>query len=176
MYTGTKTKLREYKKDDVEIVKKYINQPEVKSLLHAGIPYLYTLEDEMKWYEEISALKDTYSFAIETIEDEKYIGGCGINNVDWKNSVAEIGIFIGNKDYWGKGYGTDAMQVLIKFIFNEMNINKIKLQVFSFNERAIKCYKKCGFMVEGVLRQEIFRNGRYHDDIVMGLLRDDYLG
>lgn len=176
MYTGTKTKLREYKKYDVEIVKKYINQPEVKSLLHAGIPYLYTLEDEMKWYEEISALKDTYSFAIETIEDEKYIGGCGINNVDWKNSVAEIGIFIGNKDYWGKGYGTDAMQVLIKFIFNEMNINKIKLQVFSFNERAIKCYEKCGFMVEGVLRQEIFRNGRYHDDIVMGLLRDDYLG
>ncbi len=174
MYTGKLTKLREYEKNDIEIVKSYINDPEIKSLLHAGVPYLYTLEDEMKWYEECSALKDTYSFAIETLENMKYIGGCGINNVDWKNSIAEVGIFIGNKDYWGQGYGTDAMCTLINFIFNQMNINKIKLQVFSFNKRAIKSYEKCGFVVEGVLRQEIFRNGKYHDDIVMGLLKDDY--
>lgn len=129
----------------------------------------------MKWFEGCSALKDTYSFAIETLEEHKYIGGCGVNSVDWKNSIVVVGIFIGDKDYWSKGYGTDAMQILIKFIFNEMNINKIKLQVFSFNERAINSYKKCGFKVEGVHRQEIFRNGKYHDDIIMGLLREEYL-
>jgi RimJ/RimL family protein N-acetyltransferase len=175
MYLGKKTRLREYRKEDIPKVQRYINDPEIRSLLHVGIPYLYTLEDEMKWYEERTALKDTYTFAIETIGDKKYIGGCGVNRVDWKNSVAEVGIFIGDKDFLGKGYGTDAMQTLISFIFNEMNINKIKLKVFSFNKPAIKSYEKCGFKVEGVLRQEIYRDGSYHDDIVMGLLKEEYL-
>lgn len=175
MYTGKKTKLREYRIDDVETVLKYINDPEIKHLMHNDVPYLLTLQDEMKWFEGRSAKKDTYSFAIETLEDGKYIGGCGINTLDWKNSVACVGIFIGDKDYWGKGYGSDAMTTLIKFIFNQMNINKINLYVYDFNKRAIKSYEKCGFQIEGVLRQEVFKNGQYHDDIVMGILRDEYL-
>jgi len=88
--------------------------------------------------------------------------------------VATIGIFIGDKSFWGKGYGTEAIELLTDFIFNEMNINKVKLNVYSFNKRAVRCYEKCGFVREGVLRQEIYREGRYHDDIVMGLLRDEY--
>ena len=175
MYRGDKKRLREYREEDIETVQKYINDPEVKKLLHAGVPYLYTLEDEKKWYENCSAQNDTYSFAIETLEEKKYIGGCGVNRVDWKNSVVDVGIFIGDKEYWGKGYGTDAMLVLVSFIFKQLNINKIKLQVFAFNERAIKSYKKCGFRVEGVLRQEIYRDGKYHDDIVMGLLKDEFI-
>jgi RimJ/RimL family protein N-acetyltransferase len=142
--------------------------------LTPGIPYLNTLEDERKWVEGLSASKDNYSFAIETLEDGKYIGGCGLNSIDWKNSVAVVGIFIGDKNYWGKGYGTDAMEVLLKFIFGQMNIHKVKLNVFSYNERAIKSYKKCGFKVEGVMRQEIFRDGRYYDEIIMGLLKEEY--
>lgn len=175
MYIGEKVRLREYKKADIACAQKYINDSEVKNLLHPGIPYLYTFEDEEKWFNTLSATKDVYSFAIETIEDNKYIGGCGINNINWKNSVSEVGIFIGDKDYWGKGYGTDAMKILIKFIFNQMNINKIKLKVFSFNERAIKSYEKCGFKKEGILRQEIFRNGKYHDEIIMGILKSEYV-
>ena len=139
-----------------------------------GIPYLYTLENETKWYEGLSADKDQYSFAIETIEEEKYIGGCGVNSVDWKNSIAVIGIFIGDKNYWDKGYGTDAMKILVKFIFEQMNINKVKLNVYGFNERAIRCYEKCGFKKEGTLRQEIFRDGKYHDEYIMGILKEEY--
>ena len=174
MYEGKLVRLRAYKKEDIEVVLKYINDEEVKRNLIPGIPFPYTLEDEEKWYESNTALKDTYNFAIETLEDKKYLGGCGINEVDWKNSKAVIGIFIGNKEYWNKGYGTDVMNTLIRFIFEQMNINKIKLNVYSFNERAIKCYEKCGFKREGVLRQEIFRDGKYHDEIVMGLLKDEW--
>ncbi len=174
MYTGEKIKLCEYRKEYVEAAQQYVNDPEVKRLLHPGIPYLYTLEDEQKWFEGISGGKDEYSFAITTLEDGKYIGGCGVNSIDWKNSVAVVGIFIGDKDYWGKSYGTDAMKVFIKFIFEQMNINKIKLHTFSFNKRAIKSYEKCGFKIEGILRKEVFRDGEYHDDIVMGILRDEY--
>jgi RimJ/RimL family protein N-acetyltransferase len=174
MYTGQKVRLREYRKEDIERALLYVNDSEVKKLLTPGIPYLNTLEDERKWVEGLSASKDNYSFAIETLEDGKYIGGCGLNSIDWKNSVAVVGIFIGDKNYWGKGYGTDAMEVLIRFIFEQMNIHKVKLNVFSYNERAIKSYEKCGFKVEGVIRQEIFRDGRYYDDIIMGLLKEEY--
>ena len=174
MYTGKKIRLREYRKEDIKVVQTCINDPEIKKLVNPGIPYLYTFEDEEKWFEGLSAKNDQYSFAIETLADNKYIGGCGINSIDWKNSVAVIGIFIGDKEYLGKGYGTDAMNLLISFIFEQMNLNKIKLQVLSYNERAIKCYEKCGFTKEGVLREEIFRDGKYHDNIIMGFLKAEY--
>lgn len=174
MYTGKKVRLREYRLEDVKMAQDYINDPDVKRLLHPGIPYLYTFEDEKKWYDNMSATKDNYSFAIETLDDKKYIGGCGINEIDWKNSVVTVGIFIGDKEYWGKGYGTDAMMVLVKFIFEQMNLHKIKLHVYSFNVRAIKSYEKCGFVREGLLRQEMYRDGKYSDEVVMGLLSDEY--
>lgn len=174
MYKGEKIRLREYKKEDIKLAQEYINDSEIKKLLNPGIPFLYTYEDEEKWYENLSASKDTYNFAIETLEDKKYIGGCGINEVDWKNSYVVVGIFIGDKDYLGKGYGTDAMKVLMHFIFEQMNIHKIKLNVFSFNQRAIKSYEKCGFKVEGILRDELFVDGKYHDEVSMGILREEY--
>jgi RimJ/RimL family protein N-acetyltransferase len=138
-------------------------------------PFPLTLNEELKWFESISAFGDTYKFAIETIEDSQFIGGCSINNVDWKNSVGTIGIFIGDKEYWGRGYGTDAIKVLMSFVFLQMNINKIRLTCYSFNDRAVNCYKKCGFSIEGVLRQEIFKDGKYHDKIAMGILREEFL-
>jgi RimJ/RimL family protein N-acetyltransferase len=174
MYTGEKIRLREYRKEDIPKALKFMNDPEIKRFLTPGIPFLYTLEDETKWYDGQSALKDTYNFAIESLDEKNYIGGCGINSLDWKNSVAVVGIYIGEKTFWGKGYGTDAMNVLIKFIFEQMNINKIKLNVYDFNQRAVKSYEKSGFVKEGVLRQEIYKDGKYHDEYVMGLLRSEY--
>jgi RimJ/RimL family protein N-acetyltransferase len=174
MYKGEKVKLRAYKKEDLKSCVEFINDPEVKQNLTPGIPFPFKYEDELKWYDSLNPMSEkSYSFAIETLEEEMYIGGLGINSVDWKNSVAVVGIFLG-KDYFNLGYGTDAMKIIIKFIFEQMNINKIKLFVYSFNKRAIRTYEKTGFRVEGVLRQEIFRNGEYHDEIIMGLLREDW--
>lgn len=174
MYTGEKIRLRAYCREDVPQALAYMNDPEVKRLLTPGVPFPYTLEDEIKWYEGLTAMKDTYNFAIETLEDKRYIGGCGINSIDWKNNIVVVGIFIGDQSYWGKGYGTDAMKTLVNFIFNEMNIRKIKLNVYAFNERAVKSYEKCGFVKDGTLRQEIFREGKYHDEYSMSILRDEY--
>jgi len=166
--------LREYRKSDVETAHKYINDYEVKRMLVPGIPFPLRLEEEEKWYDSQSAFKDIYNFAIARIEDDEYLGGCGINEVDWKNSVAAVGIFLG-KQFWNAGYGTDAMRVLLAFVFDQMNINKAKLNVYSFNKRAIKSYTKCGFQIEGTLRQEIFRDGAFHDEIVMGILRSELI-
>ncbi|MDF2591249.1 MAG: acetyltransferase [Clostridia bacterium] len=175
MYTGQKVRLRAYTREDISIRLNYINDIEIANLLTADIPYPILLHEEEKWFESITSQSDRYMFAIETIEDNRFIGGCSINSIDWKNSVATVGIFIGHKDYWGHGYGNDAMNILISFIFNQMNINKIRLISYSFNKRAIKSFEKCGFVIEGILRKEVFKDGIYYDKIAMGILREEFL-
>ena len=173
MLEGEMVRLREYHKEDIPTVWKYVNDPEIKRTLVPGIPFPWKLEEEEKWYEEQNAKGDTYNFAIEKKADGTYIGGCGINNVDWKNSVATVGIFLG-KDFLSQGYGTDAMKVLVKFIFDQMNIHKVILHVFSFNKRAIRSYEKVGFRIEGTLREQIYRDGKYYDEVIMGILKEDW--
>lgn len=173
MYCGEKVCLRAYKEEDISVASKFVNDKELKKLLVTTIPFPMTYWEEEEWIKSQKSNKEgTYNFAIEDIETNKYIGGCGIQNVNWLARVATVGIMIGDKDYWGRGYGTDAMKVLINFIFNDMNINKIRLGTFSFNERAIKSYEKCGFKVEGVLKDEIFKDGKYYDEIIMSIFNN----
>lgn len=174
MYEGELVRFRAMRESDLDMAQAYINDPEVARNLSPRTPFLATAKDEKDFLDSISFTKDTYNFAIEAKDTNKYIGGCGVNEIDWKNSVATVGIMIGDKNYWSKGYGTDAMKLLVKFIFEQMNINKIKLCVYSFNERAKKCYLKTGFKEEGVLRQELYRDGAYHDIITMGILKSEY--
>lgn len=175
MLAGKKVRLRAYRREDLPLALEFINDPDVKTNLVIGIPFPFKMEEEEKWYESISSDKpENYSFAIETLEEPRYIGGCGLNKIDWKNRVAQVGIFIGLELYRGQGYGTDAMRVLLRFIFDQMNMNKVRLEVFSFNARAIKSYEKCGFIKEGVMRQELFRDGKYHDIVTMGILRAEW--
>ena len=174
MLKGKRIQLREYKEDYISQAKEFINDPEVCLNMNPQVPFPITIEEEKEWYENQRKDDNCYNFAIITLDDEKYIGGCGINDFDWKNSVVTVGIFIGDEDYREKSYGTEAMSLLLNFIFNQININKVMLEVFSFNERAIKSYKKNGFVEEGRLRQNVFRNGEYHDEVIMGLLRDEY--
>jgi len=172
---SSKIRLRAYRREDIKDALSFINDPEVSEYLRPGIPFPMKLENEEKWYESIDPMSTSnYSFAIETKDKSLYIGGCGINETDWKNSWCVVGIFLG-KRYWNKGYGTDAMKTLVNFIFNEMNMNKIKLNVYSFNKRAVKSYEKCGFVTEGILKQEFFRNGQYHDEYIMSILKSDYI-
>ena len=119
MYTGEKVRLRAYRKEDAPKAQAYINEPEIKRLL-GGAPFPLTLADEEKFLAQQSAWSDTYSFAIETLTDDYYIGGCGLNRLDWKNRVVEIGIFIGDKAYWNQGFGTD-LHGKYQFCFHQHN-------------------------------------------------------
>lgn len=174
MYSGKLVKLRAYKEEDIEKAVEFINDEEVKKFLDSNIPFPMTKWQEEEWVRSRKANADfTYDFAIEDLETGKYIGGCSINECDVKNRTCTIGIMIGDKEYWSKGYGSDALKVLIKFIFEEVNMNKIKLKVFSFNTRAIACYKKVGFKEEGILKKELYRNGKYHDEILMAIFKSE---
>lgn len=173
MYYGEKVCLRAYRQEDILLATMYMNDKELKDLLVTNIPFPMTIWEEDQWIKSQKYNNDgIYNFAIEDYNTGRFIGGCGIQNVNWLSRVATVGIMIGDKSYWGKGYGTEAMKLLVNFIFNDMNLNKVKLGTFSFNERAIKSYKKCGFEVEGVLKNEIFKNGKYYDEILMSVFKD----
>lgn len=173
MFAGSKVLLRYYKREDVVRAHKFMNDYDISRVLSLDAIYPISLEEE-SFVAKNRNDNLNYNFAIESLESGEYIGGCGIHKVNTKNRTCEIGIFIGDKNLWGKGFGTDALETLINFIFNELNLKKIKLAVYSFNDRAIKCYKALGFQEEGILKREIFREGKYHDVILMAMFREDY--
>ena len=175
MYYGKKVKLRAYKEEDINKAWIFVNDKEVRSLIAAGTIFPISLKEERNFIEKPRGKNEEYNFAIETLESESFIGGCSVKKVNWVNRNCEIGIMIGDKDYWNKEYGTDAIKTLLKFIFDEMNLNKVKLGVFGFNKRAIRSYEKCGFKIEGTEKNEIFRNGEYHDRILMAIFKEDFL-
>ncbi|MCP4179671.1 MAG: GNAT family N-acetyltransferase [bacterium] len=175
MIEGKTIKLREYSKDDYEHMKEMLNDRELRELMSDTIIYPYRLNEHEKYIETFSGNSEgIFKFAIELKESKSYIGSCGIDEMDQKNRVGEIGISI-KKELWGKGYGTEAFKLLIDFCFEEVNLNKIKLHVFDFNKRGIGSYKKLGFVQEGCLREEVYRFGKYNDVLVMGLLKSEWL-
>jgi RimJ/RimL family protein N-acetyltransferase len=106
---------------------------------------------------------------------QKPIGVTSLIQIDHKNRNAECIIDIGDKEFWGKGYGKEALKLLLDYAFLEMNLHRVSLRVFSFNEKAIHLYKKLGFEQEGTSRQAIFREGKWHDIIHMGILQHQYI-
>ena len=85
-----------------------------------------------------------------------------------------LGIFIGNKDYWGHGYGSDAVRLMLEYGFGQLNLHRVYLYVFAYNKRAIRAYEKCGLKHEGALREAGYKNGRYFDILVMGILENEW--
>lgn len=117
---------------------------------------------------------DQFFFMIRTLEDDRIIGEIGLDGVLWSHGNAWVGISIGEKEYWGRGYGTDAMRVLLHYAFTELNLHRISLSVFEYNPRAIRSYEKAGFVLEGREREAIARGGKRWDMIYMGILREEW--
>ena len=118
--------------------------------------------------------KGEYTFGIILQENDELIGNCGIMHVDAIDGKATLGIFIGEEEYRGKGLGAEIIDLLLDFGFNQLRLHNINLEVFDFNERAIACYKKVGFKEYGRRHECYFLDGKWHDEIEMEVLEDDY--
>jgi RimJ/RimL family protein N-acetyltransferase len=176
MLKGERIKLGPIKREYIELYLKWFNDPEITQYLSMFRPITRMWEED--WIENLKNRDDTIAFAINITEEndiEKLIGNCGLHAIDWKNRVAEVGITIGEKEYQNKGYGTEAMEMLIEYGFKTVNLNRIQLRVYEFNIGAIKSYNKIGFVEEGRMRQAIFINGKYHDVIFMSILQEEWL-
>lgn len=151
------------------------NSEESRNLLMPGIPYPATVESVIERSKAKKDPKECGEFAIILNDTGEYIGNISYNNVDWKNRNCEIAIIIGEEKHRNKGYGTEALNLLLDFIFNELNLHRIELKVYDFNERAIKCYEKCGFKKEGLLREVTYKHGKYINEYVMAILKSDFI-
>lgn len=116
------------------------------------------------------------TFSIVTIDEDKLLGSISLENIDYINRNATLGIFIGDKDYRSKGYGTEAIRLILEYGFKYKNLHNINLDLMSFNERALKCYTKCGFKEYGRRRACKYINGKYYDSIGMDILDNEFEG
>ncbi len=174
MWQGEKVQLgpvlREYLPQYVE----WLNHWEVSRYLAPGIPMPMSLEDETDWFENRRRRNDNLVFAILTLAENRLIGNCGLQNIDLKNRTAVFGIFIGDPNYQNQGYGTDATRTLLRYAFEQLGLNRVELEVYDFNPRAIRTYEKAGFRRDGVRRQALYRDGGFHDIYLMSILREEW--
>jgi UDP-4-amino-4,6-dideoxy-N-acetyl-beta-L-altrosamine N-acetyltransferase len=171
LITGENVYLRALERTDFQKILDWINNPELKYL--TGTLYPITDAEHEKWFQMKLVEKTNKSFGIVDRLSDEIIGVIGFNNTDFINRNAEIYIYIGDKSYWGKGLGTDSVKTLVNFAFGELNLHRISLVVFSYNTRAIRSYEKAGFVTEGILKESIFKAGKYHDKVLMAILNNN---
>lgn len=172
MYQGTRVQLKPLEKKHLSKCVEWLNDPEITENLSFSEPI--SMEDEERWYEQLLMDKSSRVYIIETVEGD-YIGNLGLHEIDLHNRKTEMGLFIGDKKLWGKGYGTEAVLLGLRLAFEGLNLNKVFLRTFMNNKRAQKCYEKAGFTKEGILRQDIFKNGKYIDCVVYSVLAEEYM-
>lgn len=126
-------------------------------------------------YNPSASKLESINFGIYVDKDKlQLIGSIGISSIDLKNNHAEIGMAIGNKNCWGKGIGTESVKLVLKYCFTTLNLNKVYLDVWEDNTRAIKCYQKCGFKNDGLMRQHVFKDSKYHSKLIMSILKSEW--
>ena len=167
---GEKVLLRTIQEDELEELLTIENEVSLRVLGDDDIPYPFSKESLTKFL-QIEAPNQV--FGIYSKEENRLVGNIAIYNVNQQNLNCEIGLVI-SEAYQSKGFGKEAMQLVVDFIFNYLPMQKIKLDVFSFNKNAINLYKKMGFKHEGTLRNELFRFGDFHDMELFGLLRAEW--
>jgi RimJ/RimL family protein N-acetyltransferase len=174
MLKGEKVILRALKREDLQRQWAFNNDLEIEVLGGGDPPEPQSLERLEAEFDASTQKggRDGTSFAIEA--DGKYIGGCGLFHFDQIAHTCEMGIGIGDRAYWGHGYGRDAIRVVLDYAFRLRNLHKVWLTVNSDNERAIRSYERCGFVEEGRLRKHVWNNGRYIDLVYMGVLREEW--
>jgi RimJ/RimL family protein N-acetyltransferase len=174
MLEGNKVTLRAVEKEDQEILRRFWNDLEVELAGGGDPPLPVSLERLRAMFEreEREGARDKTDFMIEA--DGSSIGHCGLFHADVAARHCELGIAIGEKDFWGRGYGREAVGLLLDYAFRIRNFRRVWLKVHAANERAIRCYKACGFVEEGRMREHVWLAGRYVDTVIMGVMREEW--
>jgi RimJ/RimL family protein N-acetyltransferase len=172
MFKGEKVLLRPMKQEDIGRQHEFNQDPELY-VLDCDTPRPAPIESAQAFYERRTKFdEDIAPFAIEA--DGKYIGFCSLMNLKSRNRCAELGIMIGDRAYWGRGYGRDAVKLMLDYGFGYLGLHRIELFPHEKNMRAIRCYLACGFIEEGRARKVLWLQGEYVDVVQMSILREEW--
>lgn len=167
---GKLVRLRAREPEDEPYYYRWINDPEVSRYLAARYPFSHAQE------RDFLGTPPGYSHfvaSVVTLADDRLIGDVELRVGPPENRAGEVGIMIGERDCWGRGYGTDALRTLCRFAFEQMNLHRIELHVFAEHEQAIRVYERVGFRVEGRRQDAIYKHGRFHDMLLMSVLQGE---
>ena len=171
--TGGQVYLRPLTGEDAATFVPWVNDPEVTRTLAVGAAVM-DRQAERAWIEKMNASGSDVLFGIIVQETDRLIGSTGLNQIDFRYRSASLGMMIGERGLWGKGYGTEATRLVVRHAFKELHLNRVQLHVYEYNLRGLRVYEKVGFRREGVLRQEHVYDGRFWDTVVMALLREEW--
>jgi RimJ/RimL family protein N-acetyltransferase len=174
MLHGENVTLRAMTRDDLPLIWRFNNDLAVELAGGGDPPMPQSLERLTADFEREAAKggRDEATFVIDV--EDTCVGACGLFEFNWTSRTAELGIAIGDKEYWGLGYGTETVALLVRYAFQFRNLQRVWLWVHARNERAIRAYTSCGFVEEGRLRRHVWSNGEYDDAIYMGILREEW--
>tara|TARA_B110001452_G_scaffold210688_1_gene181118 strand:+ start:925 stop:1473 length:549 start_codon:yes stop_codon:yes gene_type:complete len=170
---GKKVILRAIESDDLILLNKWANNPEIQYWL-GGWHFPSSIKDQKKWYDSLEINSKNQRFAITTNE-EGLIGTANLVDIDWKNKNAFHGLLIGDKDIRGKGYGRDAVFAIMQYAFEELGLNRLDGSIIEYNINSFKLYiDKCGWKKEGVKKEWYFRKNQFWDKVVVGITKSRY--
>lgn len=177
MIIGKRIRFRAMEREDLAQFVEWINDPLVRRGISAFLPM--SMAREQEWFE--SMLKrpvEEHPFALEIRKGRKWVlvGSCGLFDISWISRKAEIGIMIGDKSQWNKGYGTEAMELILQHGFETLNLHRLYLKVYADNPGAVRAYEKAGFVLEARLRDAHYAEGHYSEDLIMSVLRPEWDG
>ena len=169
--TGNKVCLAAVNRKSIEQFREWRNRPELRKYFREHRELSKDMQE--KWFESrVLGDPNQVNFESHDKETDKLIGHCGLYYINWVHRHAEFGIYIGDDSYRGGGYGSDALRVLTKYGFDDLNLNRIWCEVYDNNE-ALDVYKHIGFMHEGTMRNSYYNEGQYWDAHILAMLRED---
>ncbi|WP_202882291.1 GNAT family N-acetyltransferase [Candidatus Manganitrophus noduliformans] len=171
---GKRIYLREVRPSDVnERYYRWMNDPEITRFLESRFAP-NAIENLRDYVAGKLGDRDNLFLAIVLKEEDRHIGNIKLGPIQWIHRLADIGLLIGEKDCWGKGYATEAIQLVSDYAFNVLNLHKVAAGCYGPNEGSARAFQKAGFVVEGVRKEQFYSNGSYVDDILLGLIRPDW--
>jgi RimJ/RimL family protein N-acetyltransferase len=175
---GENIVLREFRKNDLTFINSFTTDNDICRNLSDIFLRNHSLESTEIYLDSIlkNSSNNNLSYVIAEKDTLNYIGSIDIININWVSRIGTLGIVIADKDFHNKGIGTEAINLLLKYSFERANLNKVELDVNEFNLAGIRCYEKCGFMQEGVIRESVYRDGKYYNTIKMGILKREFKG
>ena len=173
-YEGDRIYFRPIELEDVPTLERWVNDPRVWSTLNMRGPMNALMERQ--WVEGRKPTLTDIVMMIVARDGDRMIGTCGLHNISPVDRKGVFGIMIGEVDQQNRGYGSEAVSLMLRFAFEELNLHRVELVVLAPNARAIRVYEKAGFLLEGRSRQATFRHGAWHDELRYAVLRDEWAG